>query len=291
MKRSGVSRTSRLDTSSAVAVLFWAWLWGAVWADIISCKTSAVGRSEPHRGDGCRVSASRVTRLRRPLTAVVASVVIIPLGAIATSAADLRSPASRLAPSTSYTRVVTGVHESVSDVKLEHRINTYPLAPSVYDFVPQPARSSSASVPRRGPRAPAELAAVEARASFSRVGMAAKGGLQIVGEGFSASERAVAQQLASQGRNVVLRQADSAAGRTSDLLLDGIPYDVYTPTTENIDRIVSSIASKGSQVRGGGVVLDLSKSPLTPSDVGNILPRVQGVSSQISDVIVLGGGG
>lgn len=181
MKRSGVSRTSRLDTSSAVAVLFWGWLWSAVWAGIISCKTSAVGRSEPHRGDDCRVSASRVTRLGRPLTAVVASVVIIPLGAIATSAADLRSPASRLAPSTSYTRVVMGVHESVSDVKLEHRINTYPLAPSVYDFVPQPARSSSASVPRRGPRAPAELAAVEARASFSRVGMAAESADEVVG--------------------------------------------------------------------------------------------------------------
>lgn len=78
----------------------------------------------------------------------------------------------------------------------------------------------------------------------------------------------MAEQLASQGRNVVLSQADSAAGRTSDLLLDGIPYDVYTPTTGNLDRIVSSIASKGSQVRGGGVVLDLSKSSLTPGQVG-----------------------
>lgn len=68
----------------------------------------------------------------------------------------------------------------------------------------------------------------------------------------------MARQLASQGRNVVLRQANSAAGRTSDSLLDGIPYDVYTPTTGNLDRIVSSIASTGSQVRGGGVVLGLS---------------------------------
>ena len=152
-----------------------------------------------------------------------------------------------------------------------------------------PQQPGSASV-----RAPPQLAihvSLWPLAPSACIRVAAKGGLQIVGEGFSASERAVAQQLASQGRNVVLRQADSAAGRTSDLLLDGIPYDVYTPTTGNIDRIVSSIASKGSQVRGGGVVLDLSKSPLTPSDVGNILPRVQGVSSQISDVIVLGGGG
>lgn len=96
----------------------------------------------------------------------------------------------------------------------------------------------------------------------------------------------MARQLASQGRNVVLRQANSAAGRTSDSLLDGIPYDVYTPTTGNLDRIVSSIASKGSQVRGGGVVLGLSKSSLTPDQVGNTLPRVQGVT----DIIVMGGG-
>lgn len=95
--------------------------------------------------------------------------------------------------------------------------------------------------------------------------------------------------LAGQGRNVVLREADSAAGRTSDLLVDDIPYDVYTPTTGNLDRIVGSIASKGSQVRGGGVVLDLSKSPLSAADVADILPRVQGISSQISDIIVLGG--
>ena len=227
MKRSGVSRTSRLDTSSAVAVLFWAWLWGAVWADIISCKTSAVGRSEPHRGDGCRVSASRVTRLRRPLTAVVASVVIIPLGAIATSAADLRSPASRLAPSTSYTRVVTGVHESVSDVKLEHRINTYPLAPSVYDFVPQPARSSSASVPRRGPRAPAELAAVEARASFSRVGMAAN------------TARAAAEAEAA-----ALRQAGGRLPTATSAAVDMTTGRVFTGTSGESVTVPEALRSR-----------------------------------------------
>ncbi|MPZ84377.1 MAG: hypothetical protein GEV28_29885 [Actinophytocola sp.] len=111
----------------------------------------------------------------------------------------------------------------------------------------------------------------------------------MIGEGFSASERAAAETLAGQGRNVVLRAADPAAGRTSDLLLDGIAYDVYSPTTGNVARIVSAIAAKGSQVRGGGVVLDLSKSPLTTADVGNLLARVRGVTDQISDIIILGG--
>jgi hypothetical protein len=120
-------------------------------------------------------------------------------------------------------------------------------------------------------------------------GVTANGVLRIVGGGFSTSERYAAETLAGQGRNVVLRDADSAAGRTSDLLVNNIAYDGCTPITGNLDRIVSSIASKGSQVRAGGVVLDLSKSSLTPEQVGNILPRVQLITSQISDIIVLGG--
>ena len=86
----------------------------------------------------------------------------------------------------------------------------------------------------------------------------------------------------------MLREA-SGVGRTSDLLLDGVPHDVYTPTTGSLDRIVSSIAGKGSQVNGGGVVLDLSKSPLSGVDAAELLARVQGVTSNISDIIVLGG--
>ncbi len=114
------------------------------------------------------------------------------------------------------------------------------------------------------------------------------GSLRIVGSGFSASELGAAEALAGQGRNVVLREA-SGVGRTSDLLVDGVPYDVYTPTTGSLDRIVSSIASKGSQVNGGGVVLDLSKSSLSGVDASELLTRVQGVTPNISDIIILGG--
>ena len=64
---------------------------------------------------------------------------------------------------------------------------------------------------------------------------------------------------------MVLREA-TGTGRMSDLLLEGVPYDVYTPTAGNLSRVVSAIAGKGSQVNGGGVVLDLSKSRLTGVD-------------------------
>lgn len=84
-----------------------------------------------------------------------------------------------------------------------------------YDLIARFAQVDSADVAGEGSGAWLDSA------TCARPVGAAKGGLQIVGEGFSASERAMAEQLASQGRNVVLRQADSAAGRTSDLLLDG----------------------------------------------------------------------
>ena len=120
-------------------------------------------------------------------------------------------------------------------------------------------------------------------------GNSGTGSLRIVGGNFSSSEQNVARTLAGQGRHVVLREADSSGPRTSDLIVDDIPYDVYTPRTGNIDRIVGAIAAKGNQVHGGGVVLDLSQSPLTAEQIGDILPRVRGVTTRVSDVIVLGG--
>jgi Contact-dependent growth inhibition CdiA C-terminal domain len=124
-------------------------------------------------------------------------------------------------------------------------------------------------------------------AARAAAGGSTPGSLNITGSGFSASERAVAMELAERGNAVVLRQANGP-GRMSDLLINGLAYDVYSPTTGNVSRIVSAVASKGSQVRGGGVVIDLSGSSLTAADLGNILARVQNVTTQISDIIVIG---
>ena len=115
-----------------------------------------------------------------------------------------------------------------------------------------------------------------------------KGNLRIEGAGFSTSERETAQELTDRGHDVVLRQANPAADRTSDLIVDGMPYDVYTPSTGSIDRLVGAIADKGTQVRGGGVVLDLRNSLLTPAQVGDLLPRVRGITDKVTEIIVLG---
>jgi hypothetical protein len=122
------------------------------------------------------------------------------------------------------------------------------------------------------------------------------GSLSIEGEGFSASEKAVAENLASQGRNVVLREA-TGVGRTSDLLVDGTPYDVYTPEAgTSVRNILSNVASKWTQVNGGGVVVDLGSTDLTASDFGgNALARVNGFvnswgGTPLSDLMFYEGG-
>ena len=121
-----------------------------------------------------------------------------------------------------------------------------------------------------------------------------KVGKLTIGAGkFSASERAAAQHMADLGNDVVLRSpiGERSAGGTSDLLVNGIPYDVYTPVTNSPSRIIGGIAEKNSQAVG--VILDLSKTSVTADDLGNILNRVQGAikaggkTPNITDVVVL----
>jgi hypothetical protein len=70
----------------------------------------------------------------------------------------------------------------------------------------------------------------------------------------------------------VLREA-TGIGRTSDLVVNGTPYDVYTPEAgTNIRNILSNAASKWTQVNGGGVVIDLSNTDLGVLDFGDSPP-------------------
>lgn len=105
---------------------------------------------------------------------------------------------------------------------------------------------------------------------------------------FSSSEIIAAEYMQSLGNKVVLRSPSGtrAAGATSDLLVNGINYDVYTPTTNNAGRIISAIAKKNGQTTG--VVLDLSQTSLTVKELGNVLNRVQGTGAKnIKDVIII----
>ena len=123
---------------------------------------------------------------------------------------------------------------------------------------------------------------------------AGAGALEVIGDGFSASEKAVAQWLADQGDNVILREA-TGIGRTSDLLVNGTPYDVYTPEAgTSIRNILSNAAGKWTQVNGGGVVIDLNDTGLSAADFGDALARVNGFirawgGTPISNVTFYGG--
>jgi len=115
-----------------------------------------------------------------------------------------------------------------------------------------------------------------------------EGRLQIIGSQFSESEIRAAIHFIEAGRTVVLREAPGEV-RTSDLLVDGVDYDVYTPQrTTSLDNIVRAISKKRTQVRGGGVVLDLSESELTGVDAEQLLRRVRGLTSNISDIVIIG---
>lgn len=100
--------------------------------------------------------------------------------------------------------------------------------------------------------------------------------------------------MVGQGNNVVLREA-TGVGRTSDLLVNGIPYDIYTPIAgTSVRNILSKAASKWTQVNGGGVVIDLGNTGLKAADFGNALARVNGFirswgGSPISDIKFLDG--
>jgi len=124
---------------------------------------------------------------------------------------------------------------------------------------------------------------------FNAFSKTPKGSLSIQSGGtFSASEVAAAEYMQSLGHNVLLRSPTGtrAAGATSDLLVNGVNFDVYTPTTNNASRIISAIAKKNSQTTG--VVLDLSQTTVTAKQLGNVLGRVQGSgASNIKSVVIM----
>jgi len=121
------------------------------------------------------------------------------------------------------------------------------------------------------------------------------GRLEIISgkEPFSQTEINAARYMAEQGHDVVLRPPVGTRldGGTSDLLVNGINYDVYTPKTSNVSRIVGGIASKNSQTTG--VVLDLSQTSATADDFANVLQRVQGSiraggkEVNITDIVIM----
>lgn len=66
----------------------------------------------------------------------------------------------------------------------------------------------------------------------------------------------------------------SADNGRSDLLVDGLPYDVYSLRFHNPSRIIDGIVRKSQAV--AGIVVDLSETTVTVEELGDVLSRLRG---------------
>jgi RHS repeat-associated protein len=86
---------------------------------------------------------------------------------------------------------------------------------------------------------------------------------------FSKVELKAAMWRAAEGKNVTLREAPKGASRgagTSDLVVEGVQEDIYTPTSTNPRSIAASVADKGNQA--SSVLVDLSRTTVTREQLG-----------------------
>ncbi|MGW0806050.1 golvesin C-terminal-like domain-containing protein [Nonomuraea sp. NPDC002799] len=109
--------------------------------------------------------------------------------------------------------------------------------------------------------------------------VAKSGNLTVTARNPSASESAAAQHLSDEGYDVILRDPAGTRqeGNTSDLLVNGVRWDVYTPTGKTVKNILTNTAKKHSQVHGGGVIVDLRGTGLTAADFPDAIARVRGM--------------
>lgn len=125
--------------------------------------------------------------------------------------------------------------------------------------------------------------------------------LSITASKASPEELNAAAELSGElgaGHAIELRDPPADGGtrgvNTSDLLVDGVQYDIYSPKTGKLDRIAATLVGKRSQVDGGGIVLNLQNSPLNAGDVdvAQLLYRVNAAKSNsapLAGIYVVGG--
>lgn len=90
-----------------------------------------------------------------------------------------------------------------------------------------------------------------------------------------------------RGRNVELRDpvGTRKGGKTLDLFVDGVAYNVYTPVSYNPSSIASTTAKKNSQA--SGIALDLSNTSVTQSQLVSILKNQGTGASTIKDIQII----
>ncbi|GAA3954571.1 hypothetical protein GO495_31455 [Chitinophaga oryziterrae] len=148
---------------------------------------------------------------------------------------------------------------------------------------------SLGGIPEKNSSVFPERVNVEPTPFVSRVQAPRIGTLRIEEGGqFSESEINAAKYMKGLGYDVLLRspKGTRAQGGTSDLVVDGTNYDVFTPKSDKVNNIITNMRKKNSQTTG--IVLDLSQTTVTAEDLGgNVLQRVRSTAKNIKDIVIL----
>lgn len=147
----------------------------------------------------------------------------------------------------------------------------------------------------RGTQRIADSGFVSGRSALRRKVRGARGG-----DTAAAAEIQAAKALRAEGFNVHFQTAAGDVGvrgvRTSDFLvggsrgtgIGGVPFDVFSPTTSNVSRLVGQLAKKPAQA--DRFVLDLSRTLVQPSELANVetrINRIPGISRPVQEVILV----
>jgi len=114
------------------------------------------------------------------------------------------------------------------------------------------------------------------------------GNLTVMPGRYTQSEMDAATKLYAYGNDVTIRPA-TGRGRLSDLIVNGSPYDVYTPQGGTLDSILRNAASKNTQATG--IVIDISnaRSLFAGYSESGILTRIRELGAgNIKDIVILG---
>jgi filamentous hemagglutinin len=114
------------------------------------------------------------------------------------------------------------------------------------------------------------------------------GSLQVLPGRFTESEMDAALALSQQGNSVTIRAA-TGQGRLSDLVINGVEYDVYTPQSgTSVDNILRAMLGKDTQATG--IVLDMRNVGNLGYSEAGLLTRLRELGARnINDIVILGG--
>ena len=84
------------------------------------------------------------------------------------------------------------------------------------------------------------------------------------------------------------RTSDFLAGGARGTGAGGVPFEVFSPTTSNVSRLVGQLAKK--LVQADRFVLDLSRTSMRPSELANVMTRINnipGIPRPVQEIILI----